>query len=88
MEAVIAAHPKVAEVAVAGIPDDYRGETVKAWVVIKPGELLAISEVQAWCRRRLAPFKVPTHVEFLSQFPKSAVGKILKRELIKNDKKD
>jgi long-chain acyl-CoA synthetase len=88
VEAVIAAHPKVAEVAVAGIPDDYRGETVKAWVVIKPGELLAISEVQAWCRRRLAPFKVPTHVEFLSQFPKSAVGKILKRELIKNDKKD
>jgi len=83
VEAAIASHPKVAEVAVAGIPDEYRGETVKAWVVVKPAETLTREEVQAWCRRRLAPFKVPTEVEFLPQLPKSAVGKVLKRELVK-----
>lgn len=83
VEEAIAAHPKVAEVAVAGIPDEYRGETVKAWVVLKAGETLSESEVQAWCRERLAAFKVPTHIEFRQQLPKSTVGKILKRELVK-----
>ena len=83
VEEVISAHPGVAEVAVAGIPDAYRGETVKAWVVLKPGEMLSRAEIQAWCRERLAPFKVPTEVEFRSELPKSSVGKILKRELVK-----
>jgi long-chain acyl-CoA synthetase len=87
VEAVIAAHPRVAEVAVAGIPDDYRGETVKAWVVVKPAETLAVEEVQAWCRRQLAPFKVPSQVEFLARLPRSTVGKVLKRELLKNEKR-
>ena len=83
VEQVISAHPDVAEVAVAGIPDAYRGETVKAWVVLKPGKTLRPSDVQAWCRERLAPFKVPTEVEFRSELPKSSVGKVLKRELVK-----
>jgi long-chain acyl-CoA synthetase len=83
VEQVISAHPAVAEVAVAGIPDAYRGETVKAWVVLKPGEMLQQSEVQAWCRERLAAFKVPTEVEFRPELPKSSVGKVLKRELVK-----
>ena len=83
VEEAIASHPRVAEVAVAGIPDDYRGETVKAWVVLKAGETLGEAEIQAWCRERLAPFKVPTHVDFLQQLPKSTVGKVLKRELVK-----
>jgi long-chain acyl-CoA synthetase len=83
VEEVIMAHPAVAEVAVAGIPDAYRGETVKAWVVMKPGEALSSAEIQAWCRERLAPFKVPTHIEFRSELPKSSMGKILKRELMK-----
>jgi long-chain acyl-CoA synthetase len=83
VEEAISAHPKVAEVAVAGIPDDYRGETVKAWIVVKPGETLTGPEVQAWCRERLAPFKVPTDVEFREELPKSTVGKVLKRELVK-----
>ncbi len=84
VEEVLAAHPKVAEAAVAGIPDAYRGETVKAWVVRKPAESLEAPELQAWCRERLAPFKVPTQIEFRSELPKSSVGKILKRKLMGN----
>ena len=84
VEEVISLHPGVAEVAVAGIPDAYRGETVKAWIVLKPGEIVNASDIQAWCRERLAPFKVPTHIEFRSALPKTTLGKILKRELVRN----
>jgi long-chain acyl-CoA synthetase len=87
VEQVIHAHPGVAEVTVAGIPDAYRGETVKAWVVLKAGTKLSIAEIQAWCRERLAPFKVPTEVEFRMQLPKSTVGKVLKRELVEEEKR-
>jgi long-chain acyl-CoA synthetase len=82
VEEVLSAHPKIAEAAVAGIPDAYRGETVKAWVVCKPGQSLEEAELQAWCRKRLAPFKIPTVIEFRSEFPKSSVGKILKWKLL------
>jgi long-chain acyl-CoA synthetase len=85
VEEVISAHPDVAEVAVAGIPDAYRGETVKAWVVTKAGKTLGSAEIQFWCRERLAPFKVPTQVEFRSELPKSTLGKVLKRELVKKE---
>ncbi len=81
VEEVLSAHPQVAEAAVAGIPDDYRGETVKAWVVLKPGLTLLESDLRLWCRERLAPFKIPTHIEFRPSLPKSAMGKVLKREL-------
>jgi long-chain acyl-CoA synthetase len=84
VEEVLAAHPKVAEAAVTGIPDAYRGETIKAWVVPKPGQALAESELRAWCRERLAPFKIPTRFEFRTELPKSSVGKVLKRELVRN----
>ena len=83
VEEVIASHPKVLEVGVAGIPDPYRGETVKAWVVVKPGETLTEKEVRDWCREHLAVFKVPTHVEFRDELPKTTVGKILRRELVR-----
>jgi long-chain acyl-CoA synthetase len=83
VEEAINAHPCVSEVAVAGIPDDYRGETVKAWVVVKPGETVSASMIQDWCRERLAPFKIPTEIEFLQQLPRSSVGKVLKRGLLK-----
>jgi long-chain acyl-CoA synthetase len=82
VEEVIAENPKVFEVGVAGIPDAYRGETVKAWVVLKPGESADTEEIRAWCKERLAPFKVPTHVEFRDEIPKTTVGKILRRELV------
>jgi long-chain acyl-CoA synthetase len=81
VERALLTHPSIAEAAVAGIPDDYRGETVKAWIVLKPGERLSAEAAQAWCRERLAPFKVPTQVQFLPSLPKSAVGKVLKRNL-------
>ena len=86
VEEVIATHPKVMEVGVAGIPDPYRGETVKAWVVVKPGETLTEAEIQDWCKERLAKFKVPTHVEFRDELPKTTVGKILRRELVRQHK--
>lgn len=81
VEEVLNAHPGVAEAAVVGIPDAYRGETVKAWVVLKPGLVLTEAEIQTWCREHLAPFKVPTHIEFRAGLPKSTLGKVLKREL-------
>ncbi len=81
VEEVISAHPAVQEVAVAGIPDEYRGETVKAWIVPRAGATLTVEEIQDWCRRSLAPFKVPTHVEFRSALSKSGVGKILRCQL-------
>jgi len=86
VEEVISQHPKVLEVGVAGIPDAYRGETVKAWVVLKPGESADAEEVRAWCKERLAVFKVPTQVEFRAELPKTMVGKILRRELVRQDK--
>jgi long-chain acyl-CoA synthetase len=86
VEEVIAENPKVLEVGVAGIPDAYRGETVKAWVVLKADESATAEELQDWCKDRLAPFKVPTHVEFRDELPKTTVGKILRRELVRQDK--
>ncbi len=80
------AHPKVLEAGVAGIPDPHRYETVKAWVVLKPGENLTEEEVRDWCKDRLAKFKVPTHVEFRTELPKTTVGKILRRELVRQHK--
>lgn len=81
VEEVITDHPKVVEVGVAGIPDPKRGETVKAWVVVQPGEELSVDEVRAWCKERLAAYKVPSEVEFRLELPKTHVGKILRREL-------
>lgn len=86
VEEVISEHPKVLEVGVAGIPDPYRGETVKAWVVVKPGETLTQEEVRDWCKERLAKYKVPTAVEFRNELPKTTVGKILRRELVRQHK--
>jgi len=86
VEEVVAANPKVLEVGVAGIPDPYRGETVKAWVVLKEGETATEDEIKDWCKDRLAKFKVPTHVEFRSELPKTTVGKILRRELVRQEK--
>ncbi|MGE5223942.1 MAG: long-chain-fatty-acid--CoA ligase [Omnitrophica WOR_2 bacterium] len=85
VEEAIMENPKVLEVGVAGVPDAYRGETVKAWVVLKPGETMTEEEVKDWCRERIAKFKVPTFVEFRKELPKTTVGKILRRELVRQD---
>jgi long-chain acyl-CoA synthetase len=86
VEEVIMKHPKVLEVGVAGIPDPYRGETVKAWVVLKPGETVTVDDIREWCKKELAAFKVPTEVEFRTELPKTTVGKILRRELVREHK--
>jgi long-chain acyl-CoA synthetase len=86
VEEVITENPKVLEVGVAGIPDAYRGETVKAWVVLKPGETMTADEVKAWCKERMAAYKVPTQVEFRTELPKTTVGKVLRRELVRQDR--
>jgi long-chain acyl-CoA synthetase len=85
VEEAIAANPKVMEVGVAGIPDPYRGETVKAWIVKKDPSLTE-EELKAWCKERLAAYKVPTHYEFRDELPKTTVGKILRRELVRQHK--
>jgi long-chain acyl-CoA synthetase len=81
IEEVIAAHPAVAEVGVAGLPDKMRGEKAKAWIVLRHGHKLTQSEIKAYCRERLAPYKVPSHYEFVAELPKSAAGKVLRRVL-------
>ena len=86
VEEALTAYPKVLEAGVAGIPDPYRGETVKAWIVLKPGETATEEELKAFCKERLAPYKVPTHYEFRSELPKTTVGKILRRELVRQHK--
>jgi long-chain acyl-CoA synthetase len=86
VEEAISAHPKVLEVGVGGIPDPQRGETVKAWIVVKPGETLTEAELKAFCKEHLAPYKVPTHYEFRTELPKTTVGKILRRELVRQHK--
>lgn len=86
VEEAISDHPKVLEVGVAGIPDPYRGETVKAWVVVKPGETLTKDEIRDFAKEKLAKYKVPSHVEFRDELPKTTVGKILRRELVRQHK--
>ncbi|MBT3337785.1 MAG: long-chain fatty acid--CoA ligase [Anaerolineae bacterium] len=86
VEEAISDHPNVLEVGVAGIPDPYRGETVKAWIVVKEGETLTEDEVKAFAKENLAKYKVPTHVEFRDELPKTTVGKILRRELVRQHK--
>jgi len=91
IDEVLFEHPKVLEACVVGVPDQYRGETVKAFVVPKPGEAITEDELDAYCRKSLAAYKVPKVYEFTDTLPKSAVGKILRRELndvdLKEDKK-
>ena len=84
VEEVIAAHPAVLEVCVAGIPDAHYVEAVKAWVVLRPDQQVSGSELRAYCRKKLTGYKVPKFVEICESLPKSTVGKILRRELVKS----
>ena len=81
VEEVLAAHPAVAEVGVAGIADRVRGEAVKAWVVLRAGKAVTDQELRSFCRDRLAPYKSPSHIEFRTELPKTMVGKVLRRAL-------
>jgi long-chain acyl-CoA synthetase len=81
VESVLFTHPAVMEACVIGVPDAYRGEAVKAFVVLKPGAGATVAELQAHCARDLAEFKRPAHLEIRETLPKTAVGKILRRVL-------
>ena len=81
VEEAITSHPAVAECGVAGLPDASRGEILKAWVVLRPGGSTTPDELKAFCRERLAPYKVPSRWEFVTELPKSSIGKVLRRKL-------
>jgi long-chain acyl-CoA synthetase len=87
VEEVLYQNPKIQEAVVAGIPDPYRGETVKAYVILKAGETATAEEIIAFCKDKMAKYKVPTAVEFRDSLPKTMVGKILRRMLVEEEKK-
>lgn len=86
VEEVLFLHPMVQEAVVAGIPDPYRGETVKAFVVPKAGAHPTVEELTSFCKLHLAPFKVPTQIEFREELPKTMIGKVLRRVLVAEEK--
>jgi long-chain acyl-CoA synthetase len=86
IEEILFEHPDVAEAVAIGIPDEYRGETVKAFVVKRSGATTTEDELLAFCKERLAPYKAPKAVEFRDDLPKSAVGKLLRRVLIDEER--
>ena len=81
LDGVLMGHPKILEACTIGLPHEYRGETVKAFIVVKEGQDLTEDEVIAYCKENLAAYKVPKIFEFIDELPKSAVGKILRRKL-------
>jgi long-chain acyl-CoA synthetase len=81
IEEVLASHLAVSEVGVAGIADEAKGEMVKAWVVLRAAQTATEAELRAFCRERLAPYKVPSRIEFRMELPKTMVGKVLRRAL-------
>jgi len=81
IDEVLFQHPKVQDAVAVGIADEYRGETVKAFVVLQPGEECTPEELIAFCKEKLAAYKVPKSVEFREELPKSAIGKVLRKIL-------
>jgi long-chain acyl-CoA synthetase len=86
VEEVLYEHEAIQECVVAGIPDPYRGETVKAYIVLKEGKTVTDKELNQFCRKSLAAYKVPRFYEFREELPKTAVGKILRRTLVDEEK--
>ncbi len=81
IEEALALHPAVAEVGAGGVADPVKGQVVWAWVVVRAGQTVTEQELRAHCRNILAPYKVPAHVEFRRDLPKTMVGKVLRRQL-------
>ncbi|ARI76859.1 long-chain-fatty-acid--CoA ligase [Halobacillus mangrovi] len=87
VEEVLYEHSEIQEAVVVGIPDPYRGETVKAFIVKKQGSDITEDELNEYCRKHMAAFKVPRIYEFREELPKTAVGKILRRSLVEEEKR-
>lgn len=85
VEEVLFEHPDVEEVAVAGVTDPYRGETVKAYVVLRKGAAGNTDELRGWCKEKLAAYKVPKIFEFREELPKTMAGKVLRRKLLESE---
>jgi long-chain acyl-CoA synthetase len=81
IEEVVAQHPKVKEIAVIGVKDEVRGEVPKAFVIVREGMTLDEKELRSFCRETLANFKIPKHIEFVADLPRTPTGKVLKRML-------
>jgi long-chain acyl-CoA synthetase len=81
VEEVLLRHPVVADAGVAGIPDDLHGEVVAAWIVLKPYASMSEKELRTWCKQHMAYFKIPHRVTIVEKLPRTAVGKLLRREL-------
>lgn len=81
VEDMMLAHPQIKDVVIIGIPDELKGEAPKAFVQIREGETAAAEEIRAFCKARMAPYKVPVAVEFIAEIPRSAAGKALRRLL-------
>jgi long-chain acyl-CoA synthetase len=86
VEEVLYQHPKIKEAVVVGVPDPYRGETVKAYVVLKDNQTATDTEILEFCKLKLAPYKTPKLLEFRSELPKTLIGKILRRALLEEEK--
>jgi long-chain acyl-CoA synthetase len=87
IEEVISTHPAVADVGVVGLPDNMRGEVVKAWVVLRADCALTPADLKLYCRDRLAPYKIPAKYEFVADLPKTEIGKVLRRMLRQTEDK-
>lgn len=85
IEEVLFEHPEIEEAAALGVPDPYRGETVKVYAVLKPGSKLTESELKDWCKERLAAYKVPRIYAFRDSLPKTMAGKVLRRKLLEEE---
>lgn len=87
VEEILFQHPKVKEAVIAGLPDKFLGEKIKAYIVLKEGETATEEEILEFCRERLAKFKVPKQIEFRQELPKTMIGKILRRVLLEEELK-
>ncbi|NJK46087.1 MAG: long-chain fatty acid--CoA ligase [Pleurocapsa sp. SU_196_0] len=86
VEEVLYQHPSIKEAVVVGVPDTYRGETVKAYVVLKDSETATSEQILEFCKLRLSAYKVPKQLEFRTELPKTLIGKILRRALLEEEK--